>query len=206
MNVLALALLATVNIAAYEPVNTAMKIAAYRGREAVQLVRLPDSQTESMLAIVKGRELKDGTIEVDVAGLPRPDAPPDSRGFIGIAFHVESGDRYECIYIRPTNARADDQLRRNHTTQYVAHPDAPWHELRKSDPGKYESYVDMEAGAWTKLKIVIAGTTAKLYVNGAAQPCLVVKDLKHGGAGGGIALWSHMSTDGYFSNLKIAPR
>jgi hypothetical protein len=33
-----------------------------------------------MLAIVKGSTLKDGTIEVDLAGLPGADAPPDARG------------------------------------------------------------------------------------------------------------------------------
>ena len=157
-----------------------------------------------MLAVLEGRTFTNGTIEVDLAGAPRTGAPADSRGFIGIAFHVEGdGDRYECFYLRPTNARADDQLRRNHTAQYVAHPDHPWHALRKSHPGVFESYVDMEAGAWTKVKIVVAGRTARLYVNGAAQPCLVVNDLKHGGAGGAIALWAHATTDAYFANLRV---
>ena len=114
-----------------------------------------------------------------------------------------NGERFECFYLRPTNARADDQLRRNHTTQYVAHPDYPWHALRKDHPGVYESYVDLEAGAWTRVKIVVAGRTAKLYVNGAAQPCLIVNDLRHGGAGGAVALWAQVTTDAYFSNLKI---
>ena len=44
----------------------------------------------------------------------------------------------------------------------------------------YESYADMEAGAWTTMRIEVAGTKARLYVNGASQPCLVVNDLKHG--------------------------
>src|SRR5438128_8445754 len=47
--------------------------------------------------------------------------PLPARGFIGIAFRVR-GDRYEYIYLRPTNGRADDQVRRNHSTQYSAHP------------------------------------------------------------------------------------
>jgi hypothetical protein len=39
-----------------------------------------------------------------------------SRGF-GIAFRVQ-GNRFEYIYLRPTNGRADDQIRRNH---FVTH-------------------------------------------------------------------------------------
>ena len=53
-------------------------------------------------------------------------------------------------------------------------------------------------------KIVVSGTKAKLYVNGAAQPALIVNDLKLGDSQGAIALWSHTSTDGYFTDLRVA--
>lgn len=67
----------------------------------------------------------------------------------------------------------------------------------------YESYTDLDAGAWTKMKIVVSGTKAQLYVNGSDQPCLIVNDLKLGETHGQIALWAHWSTDAYFSNLSI---
>src|SRR5687767_9265210 len=123
----ALVLLAAVSLASFEPVNTSLKLVKYRGRDAVYLGPTGSSDTH-MLALLKGRQFTNGTIEVDLAGAPRADAPPDSRGFVGVAFHVE-GDRarYECFYLRPTNGRADDQLRRNHTTQYVSHPEHPWY-------------------------------------------------------------------------------
>ena len=63
----------------------------------------------------------------------------------------------------------------------------------------------MEPGAWTKYKVKAEGTTAKLYVHGAAQPCLIVNDLKMGTIEGGVALWVGPGTEGYFSNLKINP-
>jgi hypothetical protein len=53
------------------------------------------------------------------------------------------------------------------------------------------------------MKIVVAGTKAQLYINGAAQPCLIVNDLKLGDSAGQIALWAHPTTDAYFSNLTI---
>lgn len=177
----------------------------YRGRASLRLVPAPDAQPdETVMAIVTASDFKNGAIEVEVAGSPRPGAPADARGFIGIAFRLQDhGARYENIYLRPTNGRADDQLRRNHSVQYESFPDFPWSRLRKENPGAYESYADLEAGAWTKMKIVVSGATARLYVNGAEQPCLVVNDLKLGESRGQIALWAHWTTDAYFSNLVV---
>jgi hypothetical protein len=181
------------------------EIVDYKGRRAMHLNPVPNAgDDDPTLAIFPAQDFHDGVIEVDVAGSPRPGSIESSRGFIGIAFRLqEHGAKGEYFYLRPTNARSDDQLRRNHSVQYVSAPDYPWERLRKETPGVYESYADMEAGAWTHMKIVVSGTTASLYVNGAAQPCLLVNDLKLGDLHGPIALWAHSTTNGYFSNLKI---
>lgn len=129
----------------------------------------------------------------------------DERGFkgmIGVSFRIQDSKR-ETIYVRPENARLDNQLFRNRATQYESIPDFPWNRLREENPGVYESYVDLEPGAWTRLKIEVSGTKARLYVNGATQPCLIVNDLKLGEGHGKLALWSRVSTDAYFSNLKV---
>jgi hypothetical protein len=184
------------------------EIATYNGRRALHLSPLPDLQTadDSMLAIATATDFRDGTIEAEVAGAPRAGAPADSRGFIGILFRAQDhGARGESLYLRPTNGRAEDQLRRNHSAQYESKPDFPWYRLRKESPSVYESYVDLETGVWTKIKIVVSGTKAQLYVNGADQPCLIVNDLKLGDTRGQIALWAHTTTDGYFSNLTVRP-
>jgi hypothetical protein len=189
-----------------EIVHGKAEIATYRGRQALKITPAPDHQSSDdiVLAIATASDFRNGTIEAEVAGSPRPGAPDDARGFIGIAFRLQDhGSRFENIYLRPTNGRAADQLRRNHSVQYESIPDFPWFRLRKDAPGAYESYVDLEAGAWTKMKIVVAGTTAKLYVNGAEQPCLVVNDLKLGDSHGQVAFWAHWTTEAYFSNLTV---
>ncbi|MGH9745397.1 MAG: hypothetical protein ACRD59_04725 [Candidatus Acidiferrales bacterium] len=189
--------------------NIQGEVAEYRGRRAVRLIKGKDQGVETnsdaeSLAIVSGTDFKDGTIEAEIAGTPAPGAPADSRGFIGIAFRVkDQGQKFECFYLRPTNGRAEDQLRRNHSLQYESIPDYPWHRLRKENPGVYESYADIEAGAWTKIRIEVAGAKARLFVNGSAQPALVVNDLKLGDGHGPIALWSTVETDGHFSNLTV---
>ena len=49
------------------------------------------------------------------------------------------------------------------------------------------------------------GTTARLFVHGAAQPALIVNDLKLGDAPGAVALWIGPGTEGYFTGLTIKP-
>ena len=178
--------------------------ATYLGKSAVRLDALPNAADGESFAIVKGSRFHNGTIEVELAGKPAATAGPAARGFIGIAFRVQ-GNRYEYIYLRPTNGRADDQVRRNHSTQYGAHPDFGFGQMRKESPEKYESYVDLEPGVWTKFRIVVDGTKARLYVHDAAQPCLIVNDLKLGDSEGAVALWVGPGTEGYFSALKMTP-
>src|SRR5215469_1061591 len=178
------------------------EVVSYNGKPAVRVDALPDVANGASYAILKGRRFHNGTIEVELAGKPGANAGPGARGFIGMAFRVQ-GNRYEYIYLRPTNGRADDQIRRNHSTQYAAQPEFDFDRLRKESPEKYESYVDLEPGAWTKYRIVIDGTKARLFVHGAAQPCLVVNDMKLGDSEGAVALWIEPGTEGYFTNLKI---
>lgn len=193
-----------------QPVKVKADISTYKGRRALHMLN-DDSTLGSSgpsggesLAIVKDSDFEDGTIELDLVGMPRQGANSQSRGFIGLAFRIQGDvDKFESFYLRFTNGRADEQIRRNHSTQYVSFPDFSWSRLRQESPGVYESYVDIEENAWTKVKIVVSGTKAKLYVNGANQPCLIVNDLKLGERRGRIALWAGSDTEAYFSNLTI---
>jgi hypothetical protein len=183
------------------PHQVKLESAEYLGKRAVKITedgRVADGEA---YAIMKGSAFHNGAIEVEVAGRPAPSAP-DSRGFIGIAFRLQDG-QYEYIYLRPTNGRADDQIRRNHSTQYGSHPKFGFAVSRQQSPEKYESYVDLEPGVWTRYRITVEGTKARLYVHGAGQPCLIVNDLKLGDASGGVALWIGPGAEGYFTGLEI---
>jgi hypothetical protein len=151
-------------------------------------------------------DFKNGTIEVKVLSRLLPNAPQMARGFIGIAFRINDSNRkYESIYVRPLNARVNDQVRRNHSIQYYSYPNYKFDTLRKIAPEKYESYSDMEMNKWIDLKIVVKDSTAQLFINKSKQPSLVVTDLKHGAnVSGAIALWVEIGTEGYFTDLKIS--
>jgi hypothetical protein len=162
----------------------------------------------SPLALVRDLEFSSGTIEVELAGAPEPGAGEGARGFVGIAFRVqEDRQTYDAFYLRPTNGRAEDQERRNHSAQYISLPEWTWNRLRKETPSKYESYVDLVAGEWTKIRIEVDGQRARLYVHGNAQPTLMVNDVKSGAdARGRVALWLEPGTVAHFRNLTVTPR
>ena len=177
----------------------------YLGKSALQLVDRSGDAPLDPLAMLIEKGFSNGIIEAEVAGKPAPGAPAEARGYIGIAFRVQpQPGRYEAFYVRPTNGRAEDQLRRNHSTQYISMPDYPWQRLRSETPGVYESYADMVEGAWTRLRIEVTGATARLYINGAEQPSLIINNLKLGAKGsGGVALWIGPNTEGYFRNVRV---
>jgi hypothetical protein len=175
----------------------------YLAKRAVKISEDGQVANGEAYAIVKEAVFHNGEIEVELAGRPAAGtAAGGARGFIGIAFRLQNG-QFEYIYLRPTNGRADDQIRRNHSTQYGSHPKFGFAELRQQSPEKYESYVDLEPGVWTRYRITAEGTKARLYVHGASQPCLIVNDLKLGDSSGGVALWIGPGTEGYFTGLEI---
>jgi hypothetical protein len=189
------------------PIGVQVEAASYRGAACVRVTQAagnPGDGATAGIAMIPGATIHNGTIEVEVASTLSPNASGAARGFIGIAFRCSpKGDRFEYIYLRPTNSRADDQVRRNHSVQYSSHPDYPWQRMRKDFPETYESYADMEAGAWTKMRIVVKGERAELYLQGTAQPALIANGLKLGDAGGGVSLWIGPGTVGHFRNLEV---
>ena len=159
------------------------------------------------LVWIEGLDFSNGVIQAEIAGALTPGAGGEARGFVGIAFRVQEDLKtYDAFYLRPTNGRADDQERRNHSAQYISLPEWPWSRLRKETPSKYEAYVDLVPGTWTKIKIEVRGEQARLYVHDNEQPTLIVKDLKSGASGhGGVALWLEPGTVAHFRNLTVEP-
>ena len=188
---------------------------AFKGNSALRVELLPevikgkygtDYIDRDTLVVIPGTEsFRNGVIDVDVIGQLDPEAPPYARAFLGIAFRASGNiSEFEAIYIRPTNARADDQVRRNHTTQYFSFPDYPFSRLRKEEPERYESYVDLDMNEWTHLRIEVKDSMARLYIKGARQPALIVNNLKLGAnKSGSVGLWTEIGTVAYFSNLKV---
>lgn len=99
-------------------------------------------QTVDEPTVVKlsGLDIENATVEVKILSRLLLEAPAFARGFIGLAFRISPDNSpYKSIYIRPTNGRADDQVRRNQSVQYYAYPDYKFDRLRKEFPELYET-------------------------------------------------------------------
>jgi len=184
-----------------------MSIEKMNGKKVVKVVidSTVKGANEPTFVKIKGIDFKDGTIELKVLSRLLKTAPASARGFIGVAFHIdEQNSKFEGIYLRPTNGRAEDQLRRNHSIQYFSYPDYHFDRLRKEAEGVYESYADMGLNEWITMRIEVKGKQAKLFLNDNKQPSLIVNDLKLGdNISGSIGLWVDGGTEGYFKDLKI---
>lgn len=194
--------------------NVAAEPTTHQGKKGLRLTLAPNAAPAGagqadidQLAVIDGLEFSNGILEAEIAGAPAPGAFEGARGFVGLAFRVQPDKRrYDAFYLRPTNGRAEDQERRNRSVQYISRPEWPWARLRKETPAKYESYVDLVPGAWTKIKIEVRGDRARLYVHDNEQPTLIVNDVKAGAsATGGVALWLDAGSVAHFRNLTVRP-
>src|SRR6266851_9307057 len=118
------------------PHKVKLESAEYLGKRAVKITEDGQVADGEAYAIVRGSAFHNGAIEMELAGRPAAGAGGGARGFIGIAFRLQGDGSYEYIYLRPTNGRADDQIRRNHSTQYGSHPDFGFAKLRQQSPEK----------------------------------------------------------------------
>jgi hypothetical protein len=194
------------------PHNVSVEAVHYAGSNSLEVrltgpYRGPDRDT---FAFVPDLDFHDGTIEVDVAGSVLPNALASARGFVGVVFRVDAnGGSFACegFYVRPANGRAEDQVRRNHSTQYFSYPGYDFDQLRREAPGGYESYADLVPGEWTHLRIEVSGPKARFYVGTAMQPALIVNDLKRGAdSHGAVGLFVGNGTNGHFRNLSVRLR
>jgi len=152
------------------------KAADYLGRRCLWL--------EDGAATLKGFEMTDGVIDVDMAG-------SGERGFYNISFRTQGDGNGEGVYLRPHKTGLND------AQQYapVLHGIAPWQIY--NGPG-FTRAVDIPRGVWFHVRLEITGAQAKLYVHDMRQPSLVMNDLKSGIRKGGVGLEGT-----YFSNFEI---
>jgi hypothetical protein len=153
------------------------------------------------VAWAEGTNLQSGTIEVDIRGR-------ESQGqtFVGVAFHRKDDNTYEAVYLRPFNFRASDPIRRQHAVQYITLPHFDYDRLRMDFPEEFENPVDAShvPTDWVKLRVVVHGNKAQIYVGGGPEVTLEVRKLGQL-YGGQVGLWVGNNSGGDFANLVITP-
>jgi hypothetical protein len=139
------------------------------------------------IATVAGLQFVDGLIEFDVAFT-------GDRGFMGGIWRVQDPGNYEEFYLRPHQSGNPD------ATQYtpVWNGVSGWqlyHGKRYSVP------VVHRPNAWTRVRVLFAGSQAEIYVDDQEEAVLLVEELKRPVAAGGVGVSVGNFATAHFSNF-----
>jgi hypothetical protein len=153
------------------------EVVTWRGRTALHL---------NGLALVRGLEVSDATIEVAICA--------EEACYPGVSFRVWDVLNFELAYAVPHCSGVWDAI------QYdpVFHGSNTW-QLYHGE--RYQKAAIVPTGQWFHLHIDVQGELAAISVDG--QPPLEVPGLAHSPAAGRVGLWTYLPA--YFSNLRVSP-
>ena len=152
---------------------------------------------ESGVATRRDVKLQDGTIEMDVQVTRR-------RSFVYVTFRMQDDKEYEDLYLRPHKSGLPDSL------QY-----APVHQGQSGwqlyhGPGSTAA-VAFEPGAWTRLRLVLQGQRAAVFLGSVERPVMVAR-LQRESKPGYVALRAFVPPDtpgsgpvARFANVTVRP-
>jgi sugar lactone lactonase YvrE len=141
-------------------------------------------------ASLSGVTLQDGVIEVDVAMDGR-------RCFPGIAFRVQSPAEAEYVYLRPH--RSGEPVALQYTPLFNG-MDA-WQLYHGPS---FTATAEIPHDRWVHLRLEVRGTQARLFLDGAGEPVLVVHELKRGAGAGTIGLIGPPGGQVHFAGFSYA--
>lgn len=160
------------------------------GRSALQLT--------TGIASLPDFRLQDGTVDVDVRF-------PDQRAFLYLMFRMQSPREYEEFYLRPHKNDLPDAV------QYapVLQGNSAWQFYH--GPGGTAA-IALPPDQWVRVRLVLQGRQAALFVGDTLTPALVVPRLAREPAAGYIALRSFVPPQdrpgpygAQFANLVVRP-
>jgi hypothetical protein len=152
---------------------------------------------ESGVATRRDVKLQDGTIEMDVQVTRR-------RSFVYVTFRMQDDREYEDFYLRPHKSGLPDSL------QYapVYQGQSAWQLYH--GPGATAA-VEFQPGAWTRLRLVVQGSRAAVFLGPGDRPAMVAR-LAREPRPGYIALRAFLPPDtpgsgpiARFANVTVRP-
>ena len=161
-------------------------------------VSLNDKPSDG-LAIIKNINFDGGTIAIDIKG-----EDVQGKSFVGVAFNIVNDSTYEAVYFRPFNFRSNEQIRREHSVQYIYHPKNSWRYLRTNFEGQYEAEFPRQPHPddWFSVQIKVDSKNVYVYDTETNTELLIVERLATQ-TSDKLGLWTGFNSKGAFKNLKI---
>ena len=143
---------------------------------------------ENGIAWVEGSEFTDGVLEFDIAFT-------GERGFMGVVWRLEDKGNYEEFYVRPHQSGNPD------ANQYTPAFDGltSWQLYHGPGYGAPEEYRFNE---WNRVRVVVAGQRAEVFLNDMETPALFVPELKRKIRAGRVGLNAYFAP-AHFSSFRF---
>ncbi len=157
------------------------RVEEYLGRQSLYL--------KSGLALVKDSKFLNGVIEFDIAFSPE-------RTFVGGVWRVQDQENYEEFYFRPHQSGNPD------ANQYtpVFNGNAGWQFYYGEE---FSTPIRYRFNEWMRVKIVVAGTQAEVYIMDMETPALFIPGLKRAPVAGQVGLSAGNFAPAHYSNFSF---
>lgn len=166
-----------------EPGNWAredrMQFGSYLGTPAAMLTGGPFA--------ANGTDITDGRIDVDIA-------MHGQRGFVGVTFRDAGDGNFELVYLRPHKTRLPDAL------QYTPAINGLTGWQLYSNEG-FTAAAELPHNRWVHVALEFVGDEARVYIDNASEPALVIPDLKGTTNRGAVGIWGRNVA--HFANFKV---
>ncbi len=157
-----------------------MRFVSYLGRPSVYINR--------GVALVRGASMENGTLDMDVAA-------SDTTNFLGVVFRAATPRFSNVLFLRPGASGTEEAVQYGPAFNSLG---VAW-QVYHGDGAN--AVAEIPRNRWVHLRVELAGPVAKVYVDTATAPTLVVPRVVASG-GSGLGLWTGAFGRGaYFSNI-----
>ena len=157
------------------------KVTDHLGRKSLYL--------KAGLAWVKDAQFTDGILEFDMAFAP-------DRGFMGAIWRMQDENNYEDFYVRPHQSGNPDA----NQYQPVFNGVASW-QLYHGEG--YGAPVRYDFNQWVRIRIVVSGKNAEVYIKDLETPALFVNEMKREIKPGPVGLSVGNFAGAYYSDFRF---
>jgi hypothetical protein len=156
---------------------------SYLGRPALYINR--------GVALVRGASMENGTLDLDVAA-------SDTTNFLGVAFRAATPRFSNVLFLRPGASGTEEAVQYGPAFNSLG---VAW-QVYHGDGAN--AVAEVPRNRWIHVRIELDGPVARLYVDTATSPTLVVPRVVASG-GAGLGIWAGAFGRGaYFSNIRYA--
>jgi hypothetical protein len=160
-----------------------IRFVAYLGRPSLYINR--------GVALVRGAAMENGTLDLDLAA-------SDTTNFLGVAFRAATPRFSNVLFLRPGASGTEEAVQYGPAFNSLG---VAW-QVYHGDGAN--AVADVPRNRWVHVRVELDGPVARLYVDTARAPTLVVPRLVTSG-GASLGVWAGAFGRGaYFSNIRYA--